>query len=96
MNLNVRAKFQCQSVELLQMEPTPVKKYVDGVLIDSDETTWPRVYKFAPQYDQSVPEDQRYAKASPTGQLTLRVDNPAVAWRPGEYYYLDFVPVDAA
>jgi hypothetical protein len=52
-------------------------------------------YQFSPQYDPSIPEDQRFAQASPSGSLTITVDNPAVhaAWKVGEQYYLDFTPV---
>lgn len=50
-------------------------------------------YTFAPQYDQEIPEDQRFAKASPSGEMWIQVDNPAASFELGEYYYLDFTPV---
>jgi hypothetical protein len=57
-----------------------------------------RVFTFAPQYDPEIPEDQRFAKASPTGELKITVDNLAVAevWEKaiGTQFYLDFTPVD--
>ena len=56
-----------------------------------------RKYKFAPQYDTSIPEDQRFAKASPSGEFTIYVDNPEVhkEWKVGQYYYFDATPVIA-
>jgi hypothetical protein len=45
-------------------------------------------------YDESIPEDQRYAKATPSGTLTITVDNPAVVFEPGASYYLDITPAD--
>jgi hypothetical protein len=69
----VRAKFRCISVE------TFVPAGTEG----------PRTYRFNPQYDPSVPEDQRYARYSPTGELRIQVDNPAVVFEPGTHYYLD-------
>lgn len=48
---------------------------------------------FAPIYDTTIPEDQRYATATPSGELWMSVDNPAVAFELGEYYYLDFTPI---
>ena len=59
-------------------------------------------FTFTPQYDPKIPEDQRFNKATPSGKLTIRVDNPAVVefWRGqlGKQFYLDFTPenVDAA
>ena len=55
----------------------------------------PRTFKFTAEYDPSVPEDQRYAQYTPSGSLTIHVDNPAVSFTPGQSYYLDFTPVDA-
>lgn len=62
------------------------------------ETTWGspgcKVLKFNAQYDQSIPEDQRYCKATPSGTIEMQVDNPAALeqFKLGEYYYLDFTP----
>jgi hypothetical protein len=54
----------------------------------------PRTYRFGAMYDPAVPEDQRYAKYTPSGELRIQVDNPAVAFEPGKEYYLDFTPVE--
>lgn len=51
-------------------------------------------YRFLPQYQPEVPEDQRYAKASPCGELKLTVTNPAVQFEVGKHYYLDFTAVE--
>jgi hypothetical protein len=59
------------------------------------QTSGHRNYRFSAMYDPEVPEDQRYAKYTPTGSLTITVDNPAVNFEPGKDYYLDFTPVDA-
>lgn len=53
-------------------------------------------YTFAPQYEPDVPEDQRYAKTTPQGEVWMLVDNPAVSFDLGRQYYLDFTPVPAA
>jgi hypothetical protein len=52
-------------------------------------------YIFRPEYDTSIPEDQRFAKASPSGEFTITVDNPAVdaQFKVGEFYYFDVTPV---
>jgi hypothetical protein len=52
-------------------------------------------YTFAPQYDQTIPEDRRFAVASPAGEKWINVVNPAVTFEMGDYYYLDFSPVPA-
>lgn len=76
----VRAKFRCQF--------ETYKKWGPG---DGQAT---RTYEFMAVYDPDVPEDQRYAKASPSGSLTIQVDNPAVSFEPGKSYYLDFTEAD--
>jgi hypothetical protein len=78
----VRAKFRCTFETLKKWGPE-----------DSQVT---RSYEFMAAYDPAVPEDQRYAKASPSGSLTIQVDNPAVTFEPGKSYYLDFTPADDA
>jgi hypothetical protein len=52
---------------------------------------------FAPQYDTSIPEDARFAKASPSGEFSIVVDNPAVdaQFKVGEFYYFDVTPAPA-
>jgi hypothetical protein len=43
-------------------------------------------------YDDGTPENQRFSKATPSGRLTMTVDNPAAAefFTLGKEYYLDF------
>ena len=80
--MNVRAKFMLQ------------EHRVYGYSGEHRQHT----FIFRPQYDPNIPEDQRFAKASPTGELTITVDNPTViaAWegQQGKQFYLDFVPVE--
>lgn len=49
---------------------------------------------FAPQYDTTIPEDQRFAQATPSGRFEMTVDNPqALAqFEIGRQYYVDFTP----
>lgn len=51
-------------------------------------------YHFQAAYDPSVPEDQRFAKATPTGEMKILVDNPNVEFQRGAYYYLDITRVE--
>ncbi|WP_406168863.1 hypothetical protein [Streptomyces sp. NBC_00996] len=91
----VRAKFRCHSVEQSSSEPTPVLRYLPGGGTEpTEEMSWPRTYRFHALYDTSIPEDVRYAKATPSGQLSIAVDNPTVVFEPGKSYYLDFTPAD--
>jgi len=54
-------------------------------------------FVFRPQYDPNIPEDQRFAKATPNGELKISVDNPAVAeeWKKmlGKQFHLTFSPL---
>jgi len=75
----IRAKFRCNSVEF-RGDP-------------ADENT-SRTYKLSPVYDTSTPENARFTKATPWGELTLNVDNPAARFEVGAFYYLDFTPAE--
>jgi len=50
--------------------------------------------RFDCQYDTSIPEDQRFAKATPSGHIELQVDNPAALEQlvASKDYYIDIVP----
>ena len=52
-----------------------------------------RTLKFWTQYDPSIPEDQRFQKATPSGSIEMMVDNQAVLphFVLGKHYYVDFV-----
>lgn len=52
--------------------------------------------KFTAQYDVSIPEDQRFQKATPWGEFEMQVDNPAAVaqFELGKQYYIDFTPAD--
>lgn len=41
-------------------------------------------------------ENQRFNKASPSGELSITIDNPAAQGflQPGKSYYLDFSPAE--
>jgi hypothetical protein len=54
-----------------------------------------RTFKFEPQYDQSIPEDQRFQKYTPSGLFTMYVDNPAIQLALGDQFYFDITPVPA-
>lgn len=52
-------------------------------------------YRFEATYDSSMPEDRRFAKATPNGHLEMTVDNPAAQEQfvIGREYYLDIACV---
>ncbi len=76
----VRAKFRCT--------------YETNKKWGPEDSHVSRSYDFTAAYDSETPEDQRYAKATPSGTLTIQVDNPAVTFEPGKSYFLDFTPAD--
>ena len=78
----IRAKFMLQEHRIIGHGPT----------YQSNE------FVFRPQYDSSIPEDKRFASATPTGELRISVDNPIVVemWRGalGTNFYLDLARAD--
>ena len=77
----IRAKFRCNSVEF----------WSDPTNVDT-----PRTYVFQAVYDTSTPENERFTRATPVGELRMRVDNPEALFDVGSYYYLDFTAVPPA
>lgn len=59
----VRAKFQVTKVAKTAYGATPV-------ISDQVEIT------LTPQYDNTIPEDQMFNKATPSGEIKLWVNNP--------------------
>lgn len=51
-------------------------------------------YKFGAIHDPAVPGDEAFTKATPCGSLEMLVDNPAVKFELGKFYYLDLTPVE--
>lgn len=64
------------------------------ISIEHNEGT-ARIFKFRCDYDPNIPEDQRFYSATPWGEITMQVNNPAVfdQWKIGDKYYADFSPV---
>ncbi len=54
--------------------------------------------KFQTVYDSSTPEDEKFAKATPSGSIEMQVDNPSALaqFELGKYYYVDFVIVSCS
>ena len=53
-----------------------------------------KTLRFETRYDDKIPEDQRFQKATPSGHAELMIDNPAALaqFEIGKDYYVDFVP----
>lgn len=70
-------------------------------LIEIRESKWhkdspaSKTLKFSTQYDNTIPEDQRFQKATPSGNCEMQIDNPAAVaqFELGADYYVDFSPV---
>lgn len=66
-------------------------------LIERTTTDWGGIrLRFEARYDQSIPEDQRFCKETPSGHLEMTVrssDNAAASFELGKDYYLDTTPV---
>jgi hypothetical protein len=73
-------------------------------LIEDTSSSWQkgqpaqRTLKFTAVYDASIPEDQRFQKATPSASATFLIDNPAALaqFELGDDYYFDISPVTPA
>ncbi len=89
-----RAKFYCESELRRTAEPYKVDRYQPAEGEPTSRMAWPRQYSFRAVYDSSTPENARFTAATPSGTVTLDVDNAEVSFVPGKHYYLDFTPID--
>ena len=57
-----------------------------------------KTLQFQARYDDSIPEHRRFQKATPWGEFSMMVDNPAALeqFENGKYYYLDIMPCEEA
>lgn len=81
-------------MSILKMEKTRCKFLVTAIT----RTNWSptgATLKLDTVYDSTIPEDQRFAKATPSGHIEISVDNPAAVefLELGKAFYVDFVPV---
>lgn len=64
-------------------------------LIEIANTLWgARRLKYAAMYDTTIPEDQRFQKATPSATIEMLLDNPEVEVALGDYYYVDFNKIE--
>jgi hypothetical protein len=68
------------------------------LLVESTDQAWnagQKRLKFQCVYDSSIPEDQRFQEATPSGTAEFWIDNPAALtqFKLGENYYIDFTSV---
>lgn len=55
-----------------------------------------RTLTFSAQYDTSIPEDQRFQEATPSGTFEMLCTNPKALeqFELGKAYYFDITPAD--
>lgn len=60
-------------------------------VVEVTDNGWSDKVKLSALYS-NTPEDNSYAKATPTGDISLQIDNPALRGKikPGQTYYVDF------
>lgn len=70
-------------------------KFVVTAITDQGQHS-PKVVKMTPQYDMSIPEDRRFQKATPWGEINLHIDNPIAVeqLKLGKAFYIDMSPVE--
>jgi len=77
--MSIRAKMRLQSIVTNQHTPTYATKSA----------------KFSAVYDSTLPEDQKFQKATPFANAEFQIDNPPAIDQlvPGQDYYFDISPV---
>lgn len=67
-------------------------------LVEIHQLHWSQTARrlvFQAEYDEKIPEDQRFQKATPSGRFEMTVDNPSALglFKLGDCYYFDASPV---
>jgi hypothetical protein len=80
--MTIRCKFRLTSIATTEWAPGYATKK----------------YVFTTQYDSTIPEDQRFCKATPNGTIEMVIDNPVAqaAFVIGKDYYFDAVACAAS
>jgi len=78
---SVRAKFRCMSIEFHETTGTGARSVKLQPVTGGQNTS---------------EEDKAFWKYTPSGQLTMYIDNPPASelFEIGKAYYLDFTPAD--
>lgn len=69
-------------------------------VVERTKFTWSPTMErvvFSAEYDTAnIPEDQRYATATPSGRIEMNVDSPGALaqFTLGQKFYVDFTPVE--
>ena len=87
----MKTRYKFTVTEVAECQPwANWEKGKDGKVVNVGEVRRQKV-KLNADYDSDTPEDQRFQKATPTGSMSLTIDNPAMidAFKPGESYYVD-------
>lgn len=81
--MTIRSKFKLTRIEESKWSPQAVGQ---------------KTLVFTTQYDTTIPEDLRFCKATPQGEIRMVVDNPVALEQfvLGADYYFDASPVPAA
>ncbi|MFC1410497.1 hypothetical protein ACEZCY_14655 [Streptacidiphilus sp. N1-12] len=54
----------------------------------------PAAVEFTAVYDATTEENARFTKATPSGKISMTVDNPDAVFEPGAYYHVTFTKVE--
>lgn len=54
-----------------------------------------REFNFSLVYDDGTPENKKFYSSSPSGSFKILVNNPAVNYEIGKYYYFDSTPCES-
>lgn len=80
---DVIAKFQVSAIEHYSHPPKAFSVKLNAVYPSKEQD--PAVYA----------ENKSFSEATPSGQITMFVSNPAIfeAFKPGDYFYVEFTKV---
>ena len=100
--LTMKTRCKLKVIEVAELEPTVVYRPTHddagkGVDYEPEENTNRRQrVRFVAAYDDTIPEDLRFQKATPSGEMELYIDNQAIidGFKPGASYYVDLTPCE--
>ena len=94
--MKTRCKFRV--IEVTEHVPSPrYERDAETKKVEKVGETRRQTIKFGATYDPSLAEDRSFQKATPTGDISITIDNPVMldAFKLGQDYYVDFAEVSS-
>lgn len=99
--LEVKARMleiKCPLDKWKRRKMVRAKFRVSNIRTYSDDPNGLKTIVLHAVYDDGIPENQRFAQATPSGAIEITINNPPASdvFKHGQEFYIDFTPIENA